>query len=249
MSVFGTETNIAQTTVDQLVGEGKKYATVDELAKAYTNADAFIENLKRESGELRAELQTRLSVEEQLNRLQTQQRDDEPISTPPVQQPQAPAQESGINQENLAELIRNELNQSKEQERLRSNVEQVARRVTEVYGSEEKANEVITAKAQELGVSVEFLQDVASRSPKAFYAQIGLDAPQSQTPQPTSGNVNPAIVAINSNAQVKPNTYAWYQNLRRDNPTEYFTPAVQNAIMRDAETARQRGEDFYAGAA
>ena len=41
-------TETTESPVTELVGEGKKYKTVDELAKAYKNADQFIETLKTE---------------------------------------------------------------------------------------------------------------------------------------------------------------------------------------------------------
>lgn len=50
-STFLKETETTTQTesiVNELVGEGKKYKTVDDLAKAYKNADQFIETLKTE---------------------------------------------------------------------------------------------------------------------------------------------------------------------------------------------------------
>lgn len=50
-STFLKETEqvaVTETAINELVGEGKKYKTVDELAKAYKNADQFIETLKTE---------------------------------------------------------------------------------------------------------------------------------------------------------------------------------------------------------
>ena len=52
MSIFTAAQDTAEPTVDQLVGEGKKYATVDDLAKAYANADMFIGQLKTDVVEL-----------------------------------------------------------------------------------------------------------------------------------------------------------------------------------------------------
>mgnify|MGYP000205087855 CR=1 FL=1 len=52
----GTTTPATQTTSDivsALVGEGKKYKTLDDLAKGYINADGFIEQLKAENRELK----------------------------------------------------------------------------------------------------------------------------------------------------------------------------------------------------
>ena len=58
--------NAPATPVDltELVGEGKRYATVEALAKGRLDADAFIEQLKRENAGLREDLSTRLTAEE-----------------------------------------------------------------------------------------------------------------------------------------------------------------------------------------
>jgi hypothetical protein len=44
----------------------------------------------------------------------------------------------------------------------------------EVYGDSAKANEAVTRRAGELGVSVDWLRDSASRSPNAFFATMGI---------------------------------------------------------------------------
>lgn len=38
--------------------------------------------------------------------------------------------------------------------------------------------------------------------------------------------------------------FCWYQNLRRENPARYYTPAVQQQIIRDS---KRQGDDFYKG--
>ena len=47
--------------LEQLVGEGKKYKSVEDLAKAYMNADQFIETLKTEKRQLEQDFQTKLT--------------------------------------------------------------------------------------------------------------------------------------------------------------------------------------------
>lgn len=49
-----TQTQSEPNYVDQLVGEGKKYKTADELAKAYINADSHIKTLSNENTTLSA---------------------------------------------------------------------------------------------------------------------------------------------------------------------------------------------------
>ena len=81
-----TQTDPSTSYLEQLVGEGKKYSNPEELAKAYFNADGFINHLKNETGSLREELEKRMTLEELLAEKQQEQQ----ISTEPkaVEQPQ-----------------------------------------------------------------------------------------------------------------------------------------------------------------
>jgi hypothetical protein len=48
--------SVAGDTLAELVGEGKKFKTVEDLAKSKVQADQFIEQLKTESAEMRRRL-------------------------------------------------------------------------------------------------------------------------------------------------------------------------------------------------
>ena len=79
--IEGTDTNNTSTTntqaipesVSLLVGEGRKYKTLDDLAKAYLNADGFIEQLKAENQELRTKTVEAKTIDEVLERLSANQ--------------------------------------------------------------------------------------------------------------------------------------------------------------------------------
>lgn len=225
--IFNTDATIEINLLETLVGEGRKYATQEDLAKAYLNADAFIANLKRENEEQRVELQTRLSVEEQLK--QHQRTPVEPkVETPPVKVEQATDQD-------LAKRVKEVLNQDREEQRTATNINEVAQRLVEVFGDEQKAKQVVQQKAEELGVSVQFLQEVASRSPKAFYTQLGLEVTPVSTPQTPRSEVQSTI---NINGGIKAGSYEFYEALRKSNPKSYFTPKIQNQLMKDAMEGR-----------
>lgn len=236
MSVFTAE-DLANP-LETLVGEGKKYSSIEELAKGQINAEVFIDNLKRENGELRTDLQQRLSIEDMLSR---QQR-TEPPKQAPVQAsdgtppPQAPAPKI----EDLVSVIR-EINQEERQSDLKAaNINAVSERLTELFGSPADANKAVRARAQELGVSVDFFQSVAAQSPKAFFAQFGDLQPHS-TPSPNVSSVNTLAFSAKK-SEDQPDKYAFYEKLRREDPRRYFSPTVQNQIMKHAT---EQGDSFY----
>jgi len=190
----------------------------------------MIENLKRENGEMRDELQTRLSVADQLQRFQPNAAPVEPkVDTPP-------AGDRNLSDEDLIARIRQVAQTEREQERVTANLNTVAARLVELYGSDDKAKEVVAQKASELGVSVQFLQSVAQTSPKAFFNQLGVDQ-QSQvhTPPAPRGTVNPQAT---TSGGVQPGSYEYYEEIRRSDPKRYFSAKTQNQLMKDAMEGR-----------
>jgi hypothetical protein len=218
--------------LENLVGEGKKYKSVEDLAKAYSHADATIQDRNRELAEAREKINARLRVEELLR----QPREQNPV-TPPVDD-NPPSANTSFSEDDLVARIRQELQQDREQEKIRRNVDFVAQKLIETFGSEDKANEVINAKAKELEVSLDFLKSSAAQSPKAFLATLGI---ADSAPRPTPGVPRSDVVSV-PNTAAKPGTYAFYESIRKSNPSQYFSRTIQNQMIADA---KRLGDAFY----
>lgn len=221
-----TEQTPQATALDSLVGEGKKYASVEDLAKSVGYSQKHIEQLEAETATYRSTLQDNIELQRQRieqNRpsAQTEQRTDEV---------------------DLETRIRDTIAQTERDNKLAKNVNDVSEKLVSLYGSPQKANEVVKQKADELGVSIQFLMDSAAQSPKAFYAQIGLN--DSTRPAPAlHGNVNPqALSNLNPSGNAQPGTYAYYESLRKSNPKLYNSPKTQLQMHKDA---MERGEAFF----
>lgn len=234
MGVFNNES--AAATLADLVGEGKKYATVDDLAKAYVNADTFISQLKTENEGIRNDLNQRLTQEEILE--QIRQSNSKPPVTP-TPEPTTPAVQP-INEDELIGRLQQRLQEEQAKHKQTQNVEQVAEKLVETFGSETKANEAVKNKARELGVSVEFLQDVAAKSPTAFYQTLGLNVVQTPPPAAPRGAVNTQALAQDGN--VKEGSYAYFENMRKTNPKLYWDKRTQNTMMKYAS---EKGDAFF----
>lgn len=243
MSIFNTDdapvVDPASVTFETLVGEDKKYKTPDDIARAKVHADLTIAQRERENRELREELDRRLSAEELLARAR-QAPNGTVQNNPPVTptEPTAPKVPEG---DDLAARIREITRAEREQEIRETNLTQSVDKLVEVYGSEDRANQAVRAKAQELGVSVEWLQSAAAQSPKAFLSYFNVDqAPKPTTPA-SSSDVNTAALRHNTGG-VKEGTYAYYAAMRKENPRLYYTPATQNKMFADA---KRLGQAFY----
>lgn len=223
INVFSEQT--PPSTLDALVGEGKKYQTVEDLAKAVEFGQQHIAQIEAENAQYRANIQDQIELQRQ-----------RPNAEPPAKP------EQRVDEVDLQTRIREALEQTDREKRVASNVNAVSERLVELYGDAKKANEVVAAKAAELGVSIQFLMDSAAQSPKAFYAQIGLtDTPRNAPP--LNGKVNPeALAHLNTSRTAGPGTYAFYEEMRQTNPKLYNSPRVQLQMHKEA---MEKGEAFF----
>lgn len=226
--IFAATGDTTTSTFDQLVGEGKKFKDQEALAKAKAEADAFIERLKSEQDQLRQELSTRVSVEDQLKKLnESRQIPNNTENAPSANTPPTDSQRPDV-----AAQVREALQQELRNQTSRTNVNAVSVRMTELLG--DKVGDFVSSKATELGVSVKDLEAMASRSPEAFYRMVGVEGTQRPgTTAPPKADLNP-LGALHQGG-VREGSYEFYENIRRTNPTLYFTPKIQTALHKAFE--------------
>jgi hypothetical protein len=215
----------AANYLDQLVGEGKKYATPEDLAKAYINADGFIGTLKTELQDSRTELEKRETAEDILKRVTAERAPPVTPTVVPVTT-NAPVQSD----EDLDSRVTAILSKAEQNKQLLENTKTVITKLVDVYGSEAKANEVIVQKSKELGMSVKELQETAARSPRAFYTLVGLESQPKAAPA-VHPSLNSAATTPNG---AKPGTWKYYSQLKKENPTLYQSPKIQAQMHEDA---------------
>lgn len=230
------ESNVqSESALEVLVGEGKKFSDAEALARAKIEADRTVADRNRELEEHRAEM---ARLREEVLALKNQPR--EPVTAPePPKEADRPVEDGQLD---LASRIREEMRQAQKEDVQNQNVLQVRSKLIEVYGTQEKAQQVLSNKAAELGLPVEFLNSVAAQSPQAFYQTIGLTEQTSQAPVAVRGDVNAAVVATQSSAP-KTGTYKAYQEMMKSDPKRYWTADVQNRMFEDR---KRLGEQFYA---
>lgn len=220
--------NVPEELTD-LIGEGKKYKSLEDALRSIPHAQGHISNLEKELSELREDLGKRLSAEEALNKILEGRQSREEEGTPPPD----------FSPDTLKNLVKDTYKEMTEEERRSHNIDLADKAVREKYG--DKAGEWLAERAKELGVGVQFLQDTASHSPKAFYNLVGLDGGQRQQQEvPRQGSVN--TEGMSQGSGPAPYSYKWYQQMRRNDPKQYYTPKVQLEMHRKAA---ELGEAFY----
>ena len=222
--------------LETLVGDGKKFKSVEDLAKGKAEADAFIERLTREQEQLRQELSTKLTMEQYIDKMAA--------PSPNTQTPNEPNGNQGENFQGLkpedVERIIDQRVSAREAERIQTeNLRTVKETLTQSLGPDFPNK--LKSISQAIGMSEEDMTDMAKLRPKAFLALVQAQAPQQQTQQglfTPPGSQQPQGFKPSSSDR----THSYYENLRKTNPTEYWTPRVQNQMHQEA---LRLGEKFF----
>lgn len=159
-----------------LVGEGKKYATVELALKSIAPAQSHISTIEQENARLKQELEARKTTEQLLEELR---------SNPPVQGQPATQELPDVDKIVEAALARKEA-----QSIAKQNTTKVISSFQEVFGDKTKAEEAYVKLAQENGMSVAMLNALSANSPDAVLKLAGIGKKQDSTP---SGKPNSTI--------------------------------------------------------
>lgn len=240
-NVADPDSQAVTSFLEKYVGEGKKYKSVEDLAKGYEHADKFIGELKGELGGIKdfVAAQFEKMADERTRNIENHQPGDGGLEP---KNPAAPP--VNVEKEDLDARIAKALRDNDEQRVLKENSSYAEAVLVQHYGSKEEAVKAVQAKAVELGISGQFLADTAFRSPKALFNILGINPDETpaspNTPAPRN-DVNPRALDQRS-GQPKPGTWAYYQNLRKTDSDRYWAREVQDQLMKDAMAA---GDAFY----
>jgi len=212
--------------VAELVGEGKKFKSLPELAKGKYHADIAVEALKKKVDDLQKELSTRTSLESFKTELEKMRNGE--------RQPEVPIPDTSkamLDPNDLEAKLEALLAQREARKAAETNNEKVLRVLTEQFGDQAKL--VINKKAQELGMSTQDMQALASRSPAALFNLLGV----SETRTPGIAPVIPqSSVQPRNTPQSAMRGQSYYDRLKASNPKQYFSQETTLAMMKDMET-------------
>ena len=245
------------TTIDpekdytaELVGEGKKFNSVKDLARAKLESDLFIAQQQREAAELREELQRRKTVEEALATLQNTNNSSN--SQESFNQPNgnSAADSVALNEEQMKQLIRESVATTIETERTATlaqrNVDLVKQTLESAWGKEFPLK--LKQTAADMGVSEDFIMNMAKSQPKVLFKLVGVQegtqrAPEQSLFNPSGVGINTAALASNRRSIPEQESYSYWQKVRKEDPSLYHSP---KAAMARFEAAKKHGEAFYA---
>ena len=176
------------TEAQDLVGEGKKYSSAEEALRSVPHAQQHIKTLEEEMAQLKEELAKRKTTQELLDEIKSG-----------VQPAANTTQETGLNQDNIMELVNQTLKQNEQKKTAQANASQVASKFSEKYGS--NAESVYNSLAKDLNLSPQKLNELAATSPNLVLRLADLEPNVKTNVSKTSSSVNTEALAQNKTPQ------------------------------------------------
>lgn len=222
--------NSSENILDQLVGEGKKFATPEDLAKGKQESDKFIAQLETEMKALREERDSlsekakeAATLQEMLDKLKSK-------SDSKSEDGNHPATSS----DELTKLVEEAIKKTKEQDSRSSNRQRASEEVLKRFnGDAAEAKKFVKAKATELNMTPEKLGELAETSPEAYATLLGLKSNSSG-----SGSVRSVPGQVNGDALNLPQgerNVQFYRDLKSKDAKAFWSPKVQQEIYKLAK--------------
>jgi hypothetical protein len=164
------------TEAAELVGDGKKYQSVEDALKSVPHAQKHIQTLESELAAAREELSKRRTTEELLDEIKS--------GIQPKDNPQGVE----FDQDKLMQLVDQTLEVKERQKLAKSNASQVAAKFTEKFGTD--AETVYKSVAKENGLSEQQLNSLAASSPNVVLKLAGLSEAKIAPVSKSSSSLN-----------------------------------------------------------
>lgn len=242
--IEGTDTNNTSTTntqaipesVSLLVGEGRKYKTLDDLAKAYLNADGFIEQLKAENQELRTKTVEAKTIDEVLERLSANQ-SNAAVTTSADQV----SSTNGLSAQDVAKIVQQTVTGLETAKTRQSNILKADQALKAAFG--DKATEVYSsvAKTPELNEAYMKLAAVDPDQFVALFTKSGQSNASTGSQVDSGSNVNTTTSYSSNNSvrEMTPGTKEYFAKIRREDPKKYFSQNFQLELNKAAQDPKK----------
>tara|TARA_R110000803_G_scaffold167327_2_gene230555 strand:- start:136 stop:921 length:786 start_codon:yes stop_codon:yes gene_type:complete len=229
------ETPPQESFVSKLVEtRGEKWGDPEVIAKGKLEADAYVKTLEEQLAQMREDL----GKQDYASQLLTQLQQKAPSPTVGNTVASNNNNESGtyaddntnqpVDDELLKSLVEKTLTEREAKATVDQNLSVVVTQLEELYGTE--ANATVQKKAQELGMTLERIEELAKESPSAFFALLG----ENRVPAKSLAHTSIRTEGVNYE-NTGQRDWAYYSQLRRENKNAYYTPKVQQQLLEDKQ--------------
>lgn len=208
-----SEKDQSQGALAMLVGEGRKYKTVEDLAKAYINADQHIGTLESDNASLKEQVAKGKTVDEVLERLeQDRQRSGDDKS-----------HAQSISVADIAKIVEAQITGRETAKAKNENIAKAQALLVQKFG--DKAKEVFLAAA-DTKEKLRAMNELAAVSPDLF-AQLFSTSPDVRNATDGSNKGKEATGQTATGRAADPDCKEYYDEMRRKDPRKFYSQSVQ----------------------
>ena len=233
------QTQTKESFIDHLVGDGKKFRDIEALARGKLEADKHISEITKTLDELRAELAKQDYAKSLLEQMSKG-------SETGAEQP-TPVTTSSSNTENTTQsasdfeaLVEKVITAKEKSKTASQNISVVGEEMQKQFG--DKTADYLKAKSLELNMSLDRLKEIAAESPTAFFQLIGVKKMGEKASTSAGVTTQSTIRSENFNSNSQDRDFNFYQKMRKENRSLYYSPKIQNTMLQDRE---RLGDRFY----
>ena len=229
--------------LEELVGPGKKFATVEDMAKGKYVGDIHAKSLERNMAELREDYiklreqnETGQKLQDLLDKIEKAQNLSSRDNTHNSNEDEINNKPS-FDPTQVESLVSSQVQKIRQTEKEQENSKVVRDKLQEHFGRNYK--DVLKEHAELLDLSDEQVNSMAKTNPKLFFKTFGLDQPKSENFQtPPSSSVRKDNFSPSGS---KKRDWNYYQELKKRDPKLYYAPKTLVQMDRDAQ---ELGDDF-----
>lgn len=222
-----------QSYRDLLVGEGKKFKDDEALARGKIESDRFIQQLQREQAQLRADLDSRLNMEDLVKKLGNKTSTVVPTNdnTENQSDPTPTVMPTNVVDPNeIVNLVKNTMTQEQTKLAQEKNLTAVATQLKKVWGDDWVTK--LRSAGRSLDLTEAQMDVMAKTSPKALLQAV----------LPTQSKVDnvspPRSTILGIPQQSQESGWSKYEKMRRENPRMYYSPQMQLQLERDVRSGK-----------
>lgn len=228
----------AQNFHESLVGEGKKYASDEELARGYTNADLHLRELR---DDLETERKDKSMLKEVLDELR-----------------KSPAQNNGVQdaQDNNAsattpqtddvkQIVREAITEDEMIRKATANRQESLDKIVEAYGSKEQAAVAVRTYIGRDTAKKELLDNIGNTDPDSFFKLVTGTVPPTTPNEPNTPGIKDAgspSVVLKGGDQL---TWAKCKEIKKSDPPLYKSLEFRHKMEQAVAAAQAAGQDFF----
>jgi hypothetical protein len=227
--------------LEELVGEGKKFKSVEDLARGKYEADLFIAHKNKEYDTLREdyvklfeEQKTAKTLEEMIDRIS-----QKPLGSESTLNADSVMNQPKYDPKEVETLFEQKFREKTIQQTQAQNLNFVKDKLIEKFGPNYQTH--VKAQIEDLGISDAEFTTLAKANPKLVIRTLGLDRQQTE-----DFDAPPRSSVRSDNFSPKGATkrdWSFYEKMRKEDPKQYTNPKTQVQMHQDAIAY---GDSFYA---